>query len=50
MCTIAGNKNAKVFPEPVYAIPIKSCPLKTIGNAFLLFLLFKKKFFIIIII
>lgn len=24
ICTIPGNKNAAVFPDPVYAMPIKS--------------------------
>ena len=31
--TIEGNKNASVFPLPVSEIPIRSCPLKTTGNA-----------------
>lgn len=31
--TIAGNKKARVFPEPVWAIPIKSLPLKAMGKA-----------------
>ena len=32
--TIPGKRNAKVFPDPVDAIPIKSYPESKIGNAF----------------
>lgn len=34
ICTKPGNKYAIVFPDPVYAIPIKSCPDIIIGNTF----------------
>ena len=27
-----GIKNANVLPDPVLAIPIKSCPFKAIGQ------------------
>jgi len=33
ICTIPGNKNAAVFPDPVYAMPIKSWPDNNIGKA-----------------
>ena len=33
MCTTAGSKKESVFPLPVSAIPIRSWPLRTIGNA-----------------
>jgi len=32
MCTTEGNKKDNVLPDPVLAIPIKSCPDKIIGN------------------
>jgi hypothetical protein len=32
MCEKAGVKKARVFPEPVLATPIKSCPLNAIGH------------------
>lgn len=31
--TIAGIRNARVLPEPVYAIPIISLPLRAIVKA-----------------
>jgi hypothetical protein len=37
MCTIPGSKNDKVLPLPVSAIPIKSCPERTIGKAIFIF-------------
>ena len=33
ICTIPGKRKAKVFPDPVEAMPIKSCPESKIGNA-----------------
>jgi hypothetical protein len=32
MWTIPGNINAAVLPDPVLAIPMKSCPLNKIGK------------------
>lgn len=32
MWTTEGSKNERVFPEPVLAIPMKSCPDKIMGN------------------
>jgi len=32
MWTIAGNIKARVFPEPVCAIPTKSCPESADGQ------------------
>lgn len=34
ICIIAGNKKASVLPEPVSAIPIKSCPVKAIDQLY----------------
>ncbi len=34
MCNKPGNKYAIVFPDPVYAMPIKSWPDIIIGNTF----------------
>jgi len=38
MWTIEGSKKETVLPLPVSAIPIKSCPLSTMGKA-----IFQKK-------
>lgn len=35
MCTTEGNKNDKVLPDPVLAIPMKSWPDKMIGKDWL---------------
>jgi len=36
MWIMPGNIYASVLPEPVLEIPIRSCPLRIIGNAKLL--------------
>ena len=33
MWTIAGRRKANVLPDPVYAIPIRSLPLRAIVKA-----------------